>query len=162
MDEQKKVWRNTEENFWAQTLLRDSGCIEWAGKTEKGGYGRVSWHGSKRLAHRVAAHLSGKLPDLHSSLCVLHRCDNPACCNPEHLFVGTKRDNTLDAVAKGRHVRPDNRGERSGNAKLSNVQAEDIRRAYAGGRISQQKLADTYGVCQMQISKLVRGVTYRG
>jgi hypothetical protein len=160
MSSRKKLWKNTEENFWGQTQERASGCVEWVGKTEKGGYGRVSWHGSKKLAHRVAAYLSGKLEDLDSTQCVLHRCDNPPCCNPQHLFIGTKKENTLDAVAKGRQATPDNRGERSGNAKLSNAQAEEIRRIYSGGGISQQKLGVRYGVGQMSVSKIVRGIAY--
>lgn len=157
-----KVWKNTPDNFWAQTAFRENGCREWIGKREKSGYGRVSWLGKKRLSHRVSMYLAGKLGDLDSDLFVLHHCDNPPCCNPDHLFLGSKKDNTQDAVRKGRQLLPNNRGERSGNAKITNAQASEIRSAYAKGGVSQQRLADTYGVNQMSISKIVRGLSYNG
>jgi hypothetical protein len=155
-----KVWKNTPENFWAQVQPADSGCHEWQGKREKSGYGRVSWHGKKRLAHRVAMYLRGLLEDLDSKACVLHRCDNPRCCNPEHLFFGTHSDNTRDAVAKGRQFMPNNRGERSGLSKLTNAQASEVRRLYAAGGLSQYKLAAQFGVTQMAVSRITRGITY--
>ena len=157
-----KVWKNTPNNFWDQVEPVDSGCYEWTGKLEKSGYGRVSWHGKKRLAHRIAMFLSGRLADLDTKLLVLHRCDNPKCCNPRHLFLGTHSDNTRDAVSKGRQFTPDNRGARSGNAKLTIEQADEIRTKYALGYGPQQKIAAEYGVSQMVISKIVRGVTYCG
>ena len=157
-----KVWKNTPDNFWDQVEPVDSGCYEWTGKLEKSGYGRVSWYGKKRLAHRVAMFLSSKLADLDTKLLVLHRCDNPKCCNPRHLFLGTHSDNTRDAVSKGRQFIPDNRGARSGNAKLTLEQADEIRTKYAFGYGPQQKIAAEYGVSQMVISKIVRGVTYCG
>jgi hypothetical protein len=157
-----KVWKNTPENFWAQVEPVDSGCYEWVGKREKSGYGRVSWHGKKRLTHRVALFLSGRLADLDTKLLVLHRCDNRRCCNPRHLFLGTHSDNTCDAVSKGRQFIPDNRGARSGLSKLTNAQADDIRRLYAAGGVPQRKIATEYGVTQMTVSRIVRGVTYYG
>jgi hypothetical protein len=157
-----KVWKNTPENFWDQVEPVDSGCYEWTGKMEKSGYGRVSWYGKKRLAHRVAMFLSSRLADLDTKLLVLHRCDNRKCCNPRHLFLGTHSDNTCDAVSKGRQFMPDNRGARSGNAKLTLAQADEIRTKYAHGYGSQHKIAAEYGVSQMVISKVVRGVTYCG
>jgi hypothetical protein len=155
-----KVWKNTPENFWSKTRHSESGCLEWAAQTTDHGYGRVSWHGKKRLAHRVAMYLYGGISDLDADTCVLHKCDNRLCCNPQHLFLGTKQDNTRDAVAKGRQFIPDNRGARSGNAKLSDAQAEEIRKCYAEGNVSQLKIASAYGVNQMSISKIVRGVSY--
>lgn len=158
-----KVWKNTPENFWAQVGPQTpSGCQEWSGMVTGHGYGRVSWHGKKRLSHRVALHIHGQLADLDDEICVLHKCDNRLCCNPEHLFLGTKKDNTQDAMAKGRQVVPSGKGDRSGNAKLTNVQAEEIRQLYKSGGISQQKIADIYGVNQMSISKIVRGLAYNG
>jgi hypothetical protein len=86
-------------------------CWPWKGKLDKDGYGRFStgkhrkqkWH----RAHRFAFYLSkGYLTDLY----ILHRCDNPACCNPNHLFEGTQKDNVLDCKVKGRIAK----GNRSG------------------------------------------------
>lgn len=106
--------------------------------------------------------LTGKLDDLEAEVLVLHRCDNRRCCNPEHLFLGTHSDNTCDAVGKGRQFTPDNRGERSGLAKLTNEQVQEIRTKYAAGYGPQQKIATEYGVTQMAVSRIVRGVTYCG
>lgn len=158
-----KVWKNAPENFLAQVNpITPTGCHEWTGMATKHGYGRVSWYGKKRLSHRVALHIHGVLVDLDDEICVLHRCDNRLCCNPEHLFLGSKKDNTQDAMQKGRQVLPRGKGEKSGNAKLSNSQAEEIRKLYKSGGLSQQKIADMYGVNQMAISKITRGLTYNG
>jgi predicted XRE-type DNA-binding protein len=161
MGELRKVWKNTPENFWSQVSPpTPTGCQEWQGMVTKHGYGRVSWHGKKRLSHRVALHIYGVLVDLDDALCVLHRCDNPLCCNPDHLFLGTKKDNTQDAMRKGRQVLPHAKGESSGNAKLTNSQAKEIRQLYKSGELSQQKIADMYGLNQMSISKITRGLAY--
>ena len=78
-----------------------NGCVEWTGHVDRKGYGRVSIEGRQVFAHRVAWELAhGPIPD---GLCVLHHCDNPPCCNPAHLFLGTIRDNNLDMSAKGRN-----------------------------------------------------------
>lgn len=78
-------------------------CWVYVGPTKQGGYGRFSYGcgGKKKLAHRVAWELAnGPIPD---GLLVCHSCDNPPCCNPKHLFLGTHQDNKDDAVAKDRH-----------------------------------------------------------
>jgi hypothetical protein len=78
----------------------EDGCWEWQGYRHPNGYGRVSWLGKVQWAHRVVWQLCfGDIPD---DLWVLHHCDNPPCCNPEHLFLGTPKDNTQDSIRKGR------------------------------------------------------------
>lgn len=75
-------------------------CLEFGGKLDRAGYGRIWFRGREMIAHRVAYILAnGEIPD---GLMVCHRCDNPACINARHLFLGTARDNVLDMVAKGR------------------------------------------------------------
>ena len=155
-----KLWRNTPENF--QLYVRDTGsCHIWTGKVERSGYGRVSWHGKKRLAHRVAAYLCGLIDTLDAPDRILHSCDNRLCCNPAHLSIGSQRDNMRDAVSKGRMKIPDNRGTRSGNAKLSEADISAIKHSYAIGGESQKNIGAQYGVSQMVISRVVRGVSYR-
>ena len=81
-------------------VVRESGCIEWTGYTIRCGYGRTPANGKQTLTHRLAWELAnGPIPD---GLFVLHSCDNPPCCNIEHLWLGTKGDNNADRDAKGR------------------------------------------------------------
>lgn len=82
-------------------------CWEWTGKIGTDGYGQMTIARKSHSAHRVSWQLNkGAIPD---GLCVLHKCDNPACVRPSHLFLGTKSDNSKDARAKGRLKLPDNR-----------------------------------------------------
>lgn len=107
------------------------------------------------LVHRVAYKLeNGNIPD---GLCVLHRCDNPGCFRPSHMFLGTKQDNVDDCFAKGRANKP--RGTQNGNAKLTEANIREIRAAYPA--ISGPKLARSYGVSQAAISKIVRREWWR-
>ena len=77
-----------------------NGCWLWTGYRNRGGYGELKHRGKRVLAHRLSWRLAhGNLP---ASLHVLHRCDNPACVRPEHLFLGTNQDNVADRIAKGR------------------------------------------------------------
>lgn len=112
--------------FWAKVAKTEGGCWLWtAAKTH--GYGAF-WHlGKTHRVHRLSfAALVGPIPD---GLCVLHRCDVPACVNPAHLFTGTHQDNMDDKRMKGRQVR----GEACKNAKLSEGDVREIRRALADG-----------------------------
>jgi hypothetical protein len=86
-----------------------SECIEYAGYVNKDGYGRLRAGGDKILAHRLSyEHNVGEIPE---GLLVLHKCDNPSCVNPDHLFLGTDKDNHDDAIAKGR-IDPSKRAKR--------------------------------------------------
>lgn len=84
-----------------------NGCWPWQGSKNQSGYGLYHYMGKHTTAHRVAWQVftGDRIPN---GLLVLHRCDNPPCVNPEHLFLGTNRDNTLDAIAKGR-MKPSHR-----------------------------------------------------
>lgn len=82
------------------TLNPETGCLEWQGARDRSGYGAVRHSGLKCNAHRVVATLV--YGELTRDLDACHRCDNRPCINPEHLFIGTRSDNMLDASAKGR------------------------------------------------------------
>lgn len=94
--------RRADENFWPM-VDKSGDCWIWTGGRQTNGYGRVSYQGRRVPTHRLSWVLAnGPIPD---GLCVLHNCptgDNPLCCNPDHLFLGTKVDNMRDMAAKGR------------------------------------------------------------
>ena len=98
-----KLGRPVEVRF-AEKIARSDGCWNWIGRKNKQGYGIFTiGHTGKALAHRFAWQLEhGSAPMLH----VLHKCDNPSCVRPEHLFLGTQRDNLADMWTKGRGKPP--------------------------------------------------------
>jgi hypothetical protein len=90
--------------MWRRVVSESDGCLIFTGSKDAKGYGQVTCMDAGRplKAHRVAWESTvGPIPD---GLCVLHRCDNPACVNPDHLFLGTVGDNNTDMTAKGRHA----------------------------------------------------------
>lgn len=162
--------KNTPENFWSKVQIGTSEeCWEWQGAKTSSGYGNLSWHGLHVQAHRVAyflRHGGIALPTNFRQAgvakryrrFVLHKCDNRACCNPEHLFLGSMRANMLDAYAKGRKVQP---RSQHANAKLTSEQVREIRRKYDAGEALQIPLAKEFGVSQRVISLVVRRETYK-
>jgi hypothetical protein len=135
-----------------------SGCWIWLAFTDKRGYGRMGiGHGASKgmkLAHRVAYELFvGPIPKGHA---VCHRCDNPSCVRPAHLFAATQADNLRDMWVKGRAKLPESKGEKNGNAKITWETARAIRHLYFAERRSQQEIADFYCLDQTHVSQIVR------
>lgn len=105
------------------------------------------------MAHRLSyIAFIGPIPD---GMCVLHRCDRPACINPEHLWLGTDADNMRDKCEKGRHRC--GAGESHGMAKLTDADVSAIRSKYATGNILQRELAAEFGVAQSHVSMILAG-----
>lgn len=136
---------------------RGNGCWLWSGHRSADGYGKLTIGRSAQLAHRVSWQLHhGPIP---AGLRVLHRCDNPPCVNPDHLFLGTQADNVRDMHAKNRARKA--LWMASPFAKLTDDDVRAIRREYAGRRVSQQSLATRFGVSQHLVSRIVRGTLWR-
>lgn len=134
----------------------NSGCWLWDGSIRAGGYGTFSIDGILFGAHRASYMLFvGDLPrrEGHHGICVCHRCDNRACVNPDHLFLGTQSDNMKDAIAKGRRTAgpPVFRGESSAAAKLTESDVAYIRNARSNG-VKLTALAEMFGVSISLIS----------
>ena len=146
--------QSLQARFFSKVQIdEDMGCHNWIGTVDRSGYGRIHMHGRSREAHRVSWYLSkGEFP----VLCVCHRCDNRLCVNIDHLFLGTRADNRLDCVSKGRHAKgpthkfklhPETipRGSAAPNAKLTEQQVIEIKQKRALGR-TLVSLGIEYGV----------------
>lgn len=171
------------DQFWAKIKRTDS-CWEWIGRSSRAGYGRVNGSGNGArdpFAHRFALEMAMGAP-LPDGLFALHTCDNPPCVRNDdpgiyvvrgiarprfgHLWMGTQQDNLADMVDKGRHshgethksrTRPESvkRGEASNLAMLSPEAVRQIRARHAAGGISQQALADLFGVHRRTVGHIV-------
>lgn len=141
--------------FFMQTEIVLGECWEWTG-TSITGYGVIYVNGRPVKAHRFSFEFfNGPIPRGHH---ICHRCDNPGCVNPAHLFAGTDKENTADMFSKGRGNSP--RGTRNRHARLTEEQVLEIRRLHACGR-RQSELAQEYGVETPAISKIVLGKNWR-
>ena len=158
------------DRFWGK-IRKSAGCWNWQGYRMQQG----KWYGMFQarkvalmpmLAHRVAWELTnGPIPP---GMCVCHHCDNPACCRPSHLFLGTFRENNEDRTRKGRTAAGDHngarthpecvpQGEHNGQSKITAAVVRKIRSEYSPWVVSQRVLALKYGICQQQVSTILRG-----
>lgn len=133
-------------------MAKSEGCWNWTASTFRDGYGQFQCPLGTR-AHRVSWALEyGEIPTLQ----VLHRCDNPRCVRPSHLFLGTNADNLADRQAKGRQAQ----GERQWKAKLTDREVSAIRQLYAIG-FTQLELVAMYNSSRATVNKLVNGKVRR-
>lgn len=127
-------------------------CLEYQGGRHPAGYGQMTFLGQKMYAHRHAYELVyGAVP---RGLFVLHRCDNPPCCEPKHLYAGTRADNTRDMVERGRNHVPAG-GESHRWTKLTDAQIRWAREQRAAGWLLQA-IADELDVDESYMSRICR------
>ena len=156
----KKIPILTQElldRFWSKIKKTSdaSDCWEWQAGTSAAGYGIFNVGKADYIATRISYNLYYKKDPLE--LCVLHKCDNPVCVNPHHLFLGTKDENMKDMVYKGRA----NKGEAVNTNKLTSEQVKEIRAIYKTGALNKSELAREYGVYHSNIISIVNNKTWK-
>jgi hypothetical protein len=147
--------RPLAERLWEKVDIRGpDDCWEWQGSRHEDGYGFIRHGQRNERAHRMALMLGAgvDLGDSH----VLHRCDNPPCCNPAHLFPGTNAENIADCKAKGR----DNKGIRNGRARLDEERVKRIKLRFSSGE-SIPSIAADFGVAHGTVHAIVTGKSWR-
>lgn len=150
---------SVEERFWS-SVRKGSGCWSWTASRTRGGYGAFRENGRQVGAHRFSWKMAnGPIP---AGRWVLHKCDNPPCVNPEHLFLGDASVNAKDAFAKGRRHVPyyDKNGAGNPAAKVTADEVHAIRRLYVDG-LTQVELAGLFGLkSSTSVSNIIHGRTW--
>ncbi len=145
----------TRIDRWWRNVSISEGCWLWTGSKNGDGYGAIG-RDPQVLAHRLAWILfCGQIP---RRKLVLHRCDTPACVRPDHLFLGTQKDNVRDCIEKGR--RAVTAGEQNGGHRLTVPQVEAVRAARAAG-VSAKALAAEHGITDREIYHIAAGTRWR-
>ena len=166
-----QITDSDRQRFWAKVLCgAPNTCWLWRGAIDTHGYGKIwlkgHWLGAHRFSYVIA------YGEIANRLCVLHKCDNPSCVNPAHLWLGTYSDNMNDCIAKGRdmwvgtrhwsHRHPErvHRGSRHWAAKLNEKDIIRIRYERACGK-SGAALARELGVSSALVCKVIKGVIWK-
>ena len=141
------VGSSKEERLWSKIDIKThNDCWEWTGVTKIFGYGNTSWNGKSTVAHKLAWFLTfGTWPNG----LLLHSCDNPPCCNPNHLREGTHLDNMWDAIEKGRKF-----------TTLSKNSVKEIKQLLSSG-VPVKEIVNLYGVSQSAIYQIKSNKTWK-
>ncbi len=152
-----QLTQSDADRFWSKVvMLGVKDCWQWVGSAPMGfGYGRFCFAGVRNLAHRVSYFLANGAFD--DELCVLHKCDNPICVNPNHLFLGTQADNMRDMQNKGRARYGTSSGEKCGAAKIDRKTAAAIK--YADG--TQKEIGLRFGISKSQVGNIRSGKSWQ-
>jgi HNH endonuclease len=166
--------KTPEQRFWSCVEIgRNTDCWPWSAGSDKDGYGKTYYNSRSMRAHRVS--WETHCGDIPEGMLICHKCDNPKCVNPAHLFVGTPRDNTRDMIMKGRRVlshgypgigshlkrwRKEHPGAFSGcngpNAKLTDADVGEIRRLLASRDTSKGQIGRLFGISRTHVTRIER------
>lgn len=144
-----------EALFWSKVdkTAGPDGCWPWTGMRLRRGYGRFWWQGGNVKAHRLAFELgTGEAP---GEMLVCHHCDNPPCCNPAHLFLGTHQDNMADMRAKRRNPS----GSSHYTTTITESDVAQIRRRRAEGQ-TLKSIGAEYGVSEATVSRIANRISW--
>ena len=148
----KNRYRPLAKRFWEKVDKNGpNGCWIWVAHKDKNSYGRIDG----KYAHIISWELNNS--PILNSLHVLHHCDNPACVNPDHLFLGTHQDNMKDMIEKNRQAK----GEKNGMSKLTEKIVLEIRADWATGKYTQQKLAKKYNNKRGTVCDVIKNKTWK-
>ena len=140
---------------WEAYTPRSDGCWEWTGARDSNGYGRLNIDGKPVLAHRLAWQLHRGPITSEDHIC--HKCDNPPCVNPSHLFKGNAQMNSDDKLKKKRHRYGVSKGEAHGHAILTEEQAREIK----ASALSHKACAERFGVSYQTVWEIRKGVSWK-
>lgn len=156
---EERFWKYVDKNGPIAPHM-NTPCWMWTGAKyyPPRQYGLFMLNGASIKACKFILELTMKKP-IPKGLLILHDCDNATCVNPDHLHLGTHKENMRDMALRKRAIAP--RGEKNHNAKLSWSKVEEIRYRYANGKISFRKLSKDYGVHPLVIAKVIREQTWK-
>jgi len=140
--------------FKDKIKYHDNGCITWGSHVDGGGYGAIKMFGKTVKTHRLSWIMH--YGEIKNNSWVLHKCDNPPCLNPEHLFLGNQSDNMLDAHKKRRLRTP-----YLDKAKINFDIAEKIRSEYKPGVITQKELGKKYGISRSNVGLIINNINWK-
>ena len=149
----------TEIDFFMERVFPEpnTGCWLWSGRHDKKGYGRLSNRTPLQLAHRFSYALY--CGEFDKKMHVLHKCDNPACVNPDHLYLGDQKQNNIDRDTRGRQKTK--RGIEHKLAKLTNSDVIQIRKLHNPKSYPSRKLASMFGISQRKIMHILHGESWK-
>lgn len=153
------VLTNKQLSRFLGMIFQVEGCWNYVGRINDEGYGVFDVGKKYLLAHRISYWYYNQIEPCQMLVC--HSCDNRKCNNPKHLFLGTKKSNCLDSIAKGRHSSQLLLGSNRPGSKLTEREVIEIRKKYSTGRYTCQQLGIEYGIDYTTISQITTYKTWR-
>jgi len=151
----RKRFKTVQEQFENQIFYSIDGCWYWIGTIGPRGYGSINVNGASKRAHRVSYEIyKGNIP---AGLFVCHSCDNPLCVRPDHLILGTQKENMQDMWGKGRGCK----GEKAPWAKLKRKDVDEIRELYAKGGVAMRPLAKRFNVSYTTVNFVINNKSWK-